>query len=51
MESIRTLDVLVVDDDPAAMRFVATVVAAAGHRVRESRDGLQALEMLREAHA
>ncbi len=36
--------VLVVDDDPATRRWIATVTAGAGYRVAEAQDGQEALD-------
>ncbi len=41
-------DVLVVDDDADARSRVCTMLARAGHAVREAGDGVEALERLRE---
>jgi len=40
------LSVLVVDDDPAALRLIAKITSAAGYRVLEARDGQQALDCI-----
>jgi CheY-like chemotaxis protein len=45
----RPLNVLVVDDNPDAAESMALVLESAGHAVRVAGDGLQALEVAREA--
>jgi signal transduction histidine kinase/ActR/RegA family two-component response regulator len=44
------LDVLVVDDEPAVLDFVATVLQADGHRVIAARDGMEALHQVKQGH-
>ncbi len=40
------LNVLVVDDDPAALRLIAKIVSSAGHRVSQAENGCQALDAI-----
>jgi len=41
-------EVLVVDDDPATLKLLATVLETSGYAVRTADDGRQAMEMIRE---
>jgi diguanylate cyclase (GGDEF)-like protein len=45
---VQPLEVLVVDDDPAALRWIARVISSAGHRVLRAENGRQALDLLLE---
>lgn len=47
----RTLDVLVVDDDPLILTVVDLMVRHMGHTVRTAPDGLAALEVMADAPA
>ena len=42
----QPLNVLVVDDDPAALRLIAKIVSTAGHRVSQAENGRQARDMI-----
>ena len=45
---IPALDVLVIDDDPAALRLITKFISAAGHRVAQAENGLQAKGLILE---
>ena len=40
------LTVLVVDDDPAALRLIAKITASAGYRVAQAKTGQEALDRI-----
>lgn len=46
----RTLDILVVDDDPVVRQCVVRVLAQDGHRVAEAASGAEAVLALERAH-
>ncbi len=45
-----TPSILVVDDEGAVRRFALRVLEREGYRVLEARDGLEALELIKEGH-
>jgi two-component system, cell cycle response regulator len=45
------LDILVVDDDDSARHFLSAAVLSLGHQCRTAKDGVEALEMHRQAAA
>ncbi len=42
----QSLNVLVVDDDPAALRLIAKIVSSAGHRVSQAANGWEARDVI-----
>ena len=42
------LQVLIVDDDDSLLKVLADTVSAAGHKVRSSNDGAEAVELIRQ---
>ncbi len=43
---VRKLRVLAVDDDPAVLRLISTIMSAAGHEVSTAMDGKEALDAI-----
>ena len=41
-------NILVVDDDPAVLRVLSSLLSAAGYKIRQAVDGHQALQMVRD---
>ncbi len=44
----QPLNVLVVDDDPAALRLIARIVSSAGHNVSQAENGRKALDAIQQ---
>jgi CheY-like chemotaxis protein len=50
LRSIPGTAILVVDDEGAVRRFALRVLEREGYRVVEARDGIEALELIRQGH-